>query len=206
MSESRRQRRTKADIDRAIDSAAEKLIGEKGFANVQLTDITREAEIEPLVFYNRYANLEEFFYEFVKKYDYWASEKIGAQTSLEPTAENLSMILDGLIDELTNDTIMREVLRWEISEGNTITERMAMLREMLNMQLVFKYKKLFREKKSPIDIAAFGALIIGGVYYLFLHRNRSSFCGLDFNDPADITRLRETIARLSEMVFKSLDT
>lgn len=79
-----------------------------------------------------------------------------------------------------------------------------MFREMLNMQLVLKYKKLFRENNSPVDIAAFAAIIISGIYYLFLHKDRSTFCGLDLNDPSDVQTLRQTIAQLTKMVFSSI--
>lgn len=203
MNDSRRKRRTKADIEKDINDAAVKLIAGKGFANVQLTEITREAEIDPPVFYNRYKNLEEFYSEFVKKYDYWLSDKVMKQdaASAEPSADECAAIMDGLIQELINDPIMLEILRWEVGEGNEVTERTAIFREMLNMQLVFKYKKLFRDTHNPIDIAAFAALMIGGIYYLFLHRDRSSFCGLDLNSPRDIELLRTTVSQLIRLVF-----
>lgn len=206
MSETRRPRRTKADIEKCINDAAVELITKKGFAEVQLTEITRKADIEPMVFYNRYHNMDEFYDEFVKKYDYWLTEVIkqqGADTS-NPTEENCAGIMDGLISELISDKIMLEILRWEIASGNSVTERTAMFREMLNMQLVFKYKKLFRDGNSTIDIAAFSAIIIGGIYYLFLHRDRSSFCGLDFNDAKDIETMRTTVSQLVNLVFSTL--
>lgn len=210
MAQQRRPRRTKEDIEKCINDAAVALISRKGFADVQLGEITREARIEPVVFYNRYKNLDAFYDEFVKRYDYWVTEGIKRQSESEadsvPTEEYCVGILDGLINELLDDKIMLEILRWEVGNGNPVTERTAMLREMLNMQLVFKFKKLFREGSSPIDIAALSALMIGGIYYLFLHRDRSTFCGLDLNDPADIERLRQTIANMVHLSFQTLDS
>lgn len=205
MKDTKRQRRSKSDIERDINTAAEKLIGEKGFANVQLTEITREAGIEPVVFYNRWKNLDEFYDEFIKKYDYWVSDMIARQTQTEPSEQNCADILDGLAAEMESDSIMREILRWEIAQGNTMTERTAMMREMLNMQLVLKYKRLFRQGDSDVDIDAFAALMIGGIYYLFLHRDRSTFCGLDLNDPKDIAKLRNAIRQLTSLVFATLN-
>lgn len=72
----RRQRRTKGDIEAAINQAAEKLICEKGFSNTLVTDIIREAGIEPTVFYKRYKNIDEFYAEFVKRHDFWFSDVI----------------------------------------------------------------------------------------------------------------------------------
>lgn len=206
MSENRRPRRTKADIEKCINDAAVELITTKGFANVQLTEITRKADIEPVVFYNRYQNLDEFYNEFVKKNDYWLTQAISEQRndSSNPSEENCYKILNDLISKLVSDKIMTEILRWEIAEGNPVTERTAMLREMLNMQLVFKYKQMFRDGKSPIDISAFAAIMIGGIYYLFLHRNRSFFCGMDLNDPKDVETLRNTVSQLVNLVFATV--
>lgn len=68
--QARRPRRSKADIENAIEKAAIAQIKKKGFARSQVTDIVKRAKIEPIVFYNRYKNLEEFYEGFVKRYDY----------------------------------------------------------------------------------------------------------------------------------------
>lgn len=206
MSETRRPRRTKADIEKRINDAAYDLITQRGFIDLQLTEITRKAEIEPVVFYNRYQNLEDFYGEFIKKYDYWLTETISQQGTEQndPSEENCEKILDGLITELLNDKIMLEVLRWEIAVDNPTTQRATLIREVQNMQLVQKYKKMFRDCESPINIAAFSSLIIGGIYYLILHRDRSSFCGLDYNDPKDLDILRTTVSQLVKLVFSTL--
>ena len=206
MAEKRRPRRTKADIENRINTAAYDLISQKGFSDVQLTEITRKADIEPVVFYNRYQNLEEFYGEFIKKYDYWLTEAVSQQGDEQnnPSEENCEKILNGLITELLNDKIMLEVLRWEVASDNPTTQRAALLRELQNMQLIQKYKKTFRDGESPINIAAFASLMIGGIYYLLLHRDRSSFCGLDYNDPKDLEILRSTVSQLVKLVFSTL--
>ena len=71
----RRPRRSKADIEAAIQRAAIAQIKKKGFSLALVTDIVKRAKIEPIVFYNRYKNLDEFYDKFVKKYDYWLSNK-----------------------------------------------------------------------------------------------------------------------------------
>lgn len=201
MTEKRRQRRTKADIERSIRQAGHELVNEKGFGSVLLTDITKRADIEPVVFYNRYANLEAFFTELIGQYDYWLQDSIKNEAAAQPSAKNCDHILNGLFSALCNDKTMLEILRWEVCTDNELSERTAMLREMQNMQLIKKYKKLFRDSGNPIDISAFAALMIGGIYYLMLHKDRSTFCGLDLNDPAARDTLRRTISQLTALVF-----
>lgn len=98
--QARRPRRSKADIENAIEKAAIAQIKKKGFARSQVTDIVKRAKIEPIVFYNRYKNLEEFYEGFVKRYDYWLSD-LGKgkrrQTADSGTnAETMRTLLDGL--------------------------------------------------------------------------------------------------------------
>ena len=69
----RKPRRTKATIEREVLNAASSLIEEVGFAKVTLTGIAKRAQIEPPVFYNRYANLEELL--FLQKLHYYPDRK-----------------------------------------------------------------------------------------------------------------------------------
>ena len=63
---------------------------------------------------------------------------------------------------LQDKSVMLELLRWEIAEGNETTVRTAMLREMHTLPLANSYEEKFKD----IDISAISALIIGGIYYL----------------------------------------
>lgn len=70
----RRKRRSAKDIKESIINAATHLIETEGFSNLTVTGIMRQAEIEPVQFYNRYDDLNKFIDEYVKKYDYWFSD------------------------------------------------------------------------------------------------------------------------------------
>jgi hypothetical protein len=57
----RKARRTKADIEKAINEAARSTIMEKGFAQTTILDIIKKAKIEPATFYKRYKKEEALF-------------------------------------------------------------------------------------------------------------------------------------------------
>ena len=50
----------------SIINAATHLIETEGFSNLTVTGIMRQAEIEPVQFYNRYDDLNKFIDEYVK--------------------------------------------------------------------------------------------------------------------------------------------
>lgn len=164
--QARRPRRSKADIENAIEKAAIAQIKKKGFARSQVTDIVKRAKIEPIVFYNRYKNLEEFYEGFVKRYDYWLSD-LGKgkrrQTADSGTnAETMRTLLDGLLD----NAIVAELLRWEIAEGCHITQRTAAIHEIDFTAYIDRQTVDISEEKRTEARAIF-ALAIAGLYYLY---------------------------------------
>lgn len=197
----RRPRRSKADIEEAINKAAIGQIKKKGFSLALVTDIVKRAKIEPIVFYNRYKNLDEFYDEFVKNYDYWLVDTIHDTPDQLSTEEGYSNILERIFNSLFKDEIMAELIRWEIAEGNHITERTARLRELHAIELNNNYLTQFRELNPDIDIPALSALIVGGIYYLILHRDRSAITGIDINTPEGKNRIVKAIRSFSALLF-----
>lgn len=193
----RRPRRSKADIEAAIQRAAIAQIKKKGFSLALVTDIVKRAKIEPIVFYNRYKNLDEFYDKFVKKYDYWLSNIVHGLADELDTTDGHADIMTQLLDNLLNDGIMTELLRWEVSEGTHITERTARLREMDVTDLIAKYSS---EKKQSIDLVAISALIVGGIYFMVLHKDRSTFAGIDLNSTEGQRRIEHAFRHIARMI------
>ncbi|WP_436418202.1 TetR/AcrR family transcriptional regulator [Petrimonas sulfuriphila] len=200
----KRKQRTKKDIDESINNAAIQLIEEKGFQNIAVTAIMQRAKIEPVVFYNRYDDLDNFMDEFVKKYDYWFSDIIKNIEIQENPREQYITIMHSLLDSLKENKVMQQLLRWELSTHNNTTKRTARLREFHTLPLVERYKKIFED--SSVEIDALSALIIGGIYYLVLHGDLSEFGGIDINSEEGTQRLRNAIEYLSSIFFSYLNS
>ena len=108
----KRYRRTNVDIQADIIKAAESLIKKKGFASMLVTELIKKARIEPLVFYNRYDNLSEFYDEFVKRYDYWFKDVLtGIQFPADSELGYISIFKD-VHKALQDKSVMLELLRW----------------------------------------------------------------------------------------------
>lgn len=197
---SRRPRRSKADIEAAIQRAAVAQIKKKGFSLALVTDIVKRAKIEPVVFYNRYKNLDEFYDKFVKQYDYWISTAIHKLSNSLDTPEGYAKALKELTSNLLNDTVMTELLRWEVSEGTHITERTARLREMDVNGIITKYDS----NSSETDIIAISALIVGGIFFMVLHKDRSTFAGIDINSPEGRERLDKAFRHIADRLFGTI--
>lgn len=193
----KRYRRKNVDIKADIAKAAESLIKKKGFASMLVTELIKKARIEPLVFYNRYDNLSDFYDEFVRQYDYWFKDILtGIEFPADSEAGYVSILKD-VQKALQDKSVMLELLRWEIAEGNETTVRTAMLREMHTMPLVDAYGAKFKN----IDVVALSALVIGGIYYLNLHRDRSKFSDIDLNTEQGQARIEKALGEFGHIIF-----
>lgn len=194
-----RIRRTKATIIEDIRKAAVESVLKRGFSGSLVSEIIKKAKIEPVVFYNRYQNLEEFFSEFVKGYDYWFSDVAKEANKQETPHDQFIALIEGLQECMIEKSVMQELIRWEIAEGNDITKRTSSIREMFTLPLAEKYDNLF--KNSGIDFVAIATIIISGLYYLYLHKDRSTFCNIDMNTEEGRNRVNQAIKFLSELLF-----
>lgn len=193
----KRYRRKNVDIKADIAKAAESLIKKKGFASMLVTELIKKARIEPLVFYNRYDNLSDFYDEFVRQYDYWFKDILtGIEFPADSEAGYVSILKD-VQKALHDKSVMLELLRWEIAEGNETTVRTAMLREMHTMPLVDAYGA----KIKNIDVVALSALVIGGIYYLNLHRDRSKFSDIDLSTEQGQARIEKALEEFGHIIF-----
>ncbi len=195
----KRFRRTKKSIEAGILRGAVEEVEAYGFSDSMVTGIMRRAQIEPPVFYNRYKDLGEFFGEFVKGYDYWFSDIAEAAAREETSRKQYKTLLGGLLHSLKDRSVMLELLRWEVAQNNKTTRRTATLREEFTQPLTEKYEKLFAD--TDIDIAALSSLLIGGIYYLSLHRDASNFCGIDMTSDEGVERIARALEKVSDILF-----
>ncbi|MDE6159258.1 MAG: TetR/AcrR family transcriptional regulator [Bacteroidaceae bacterium] len=200
----RRTRRTNEEIQNDIKEAAIECILESGFDHVMLKDILKKAHVEPVIFYNRYADLDDCLEELAKEGEYWMPEFALKACSIRSTKEQYDALLCGLLDALKDKSIMLELLRWEIAHENKTTIRTARSREIYTLPLTHNYAMQFAD--SDIDIVAFSALLIGGIYYLSLHRKMSNFSGIDMGQEEGIERVRKTLLKVSDIMFDRIET
>lgn len=195
----RRPRRTNKDLRNDILNAASEVIKKEGFAKSSLMRIVNLAKVESTVFHRHFGNWEEFMDIYTRKYDYWFSDVIDSIEKNQCTEKEFRSIMHVLFDDLNSNIIMQELLKWEICDENIITKRTAQMREFNTMPLVRRYQRVFAE--SDVKIGALSALLIGGVYYLILHKKLSSFSGIDVNNRDGQEEIHYAIDFFTDLIF-----
>lgn len=139
---------------------------------------------------------------YTRKYDYWFSDVIDSIEKNQCTEKEFRSIIHGLFDDLNSNIIMQELLKWEICDENTITKRTAQMREFNTMPLVRRFQRVFAE--SDVKIGSLSALLIGGVYYLILHKKRSPFSGIDVNNCDGQEEIHYAIDFFTDAIFNRI--
>jgi len=195
----KRYRRTKIAIDRDVLNAVNSLVEEVGFENITLTAIAQKAKIESTVFYRRYNSLEDLFDKYTEKYDFWfhnIAENIPKDRS---DKEIFTELIDSLIKALYKSKGMQQLLIWELSNDNKTTRKTARMREIINEPLIKMLEQRF--ENSGINIKVIAAILIAGIYYLILHRKRSTFCFVDYSTKNGKAQLQNTVKDIIALMY-----
>jgi len=196
----KRKRRTKAEIEDLFFESTKELVELIGFSNLTVTKIVQHANVESAVYYNRYTDLENFLDKFVREYDYWVSDKIIIDPKKKPL-DNYKKIAENLIDCFWENKIMQKLISWELNDLNYITLRTAKNRDA-NSQHLIKY---FSDKFKDLNINVITAILIGGIYYITMHKNIAAFNNIDFSTNEGFELLKKNILIIIDKVFGNIN-
>lgn len=200
----RSKRRTNVQLDSDVMHELEGLVCECGFGNVNLTSLMKRAGIEANVFYRRYGTMDQLYDTLAKEYDFWINDAIDISSlnTLGPK-KFFSVTFKKLYENLLSNNVMQKLLIWELTTDNSTTRRTSEIRDVMNLNLIAFYDKLFEPAK--VNIKGISAMLIAGLYYLILHRERAGICSIDFNTPDGEKSLYEAIDQLTDMIFWKLE-
>lgn len=73
------------------------------------------------------------------------------------------------------------------------------LRKRLNLGLMAYYVGQFDMAK--FDIACTTSILISAIYYLILHKDISTFCGIDYSTESGDERIKKTLKDIGHLIF-----
>ena len=177
-----RNRRTNEQIDKEVISELEKLVAEYGFGNVNLSALMKAANIEANVFYRRYGSMDNLYDRLAKQYDFWINDAIDVSSlNILGPKKFFAETFKTLYRNLSDNTVMQKLL----------------------LYLIAFYDNLF--KPAKINIKAIMANLIGGIYYLILHRRCAKTCTIDFSTQEGEKVFFEWIDFLTDAIFDKLE-
>lgn len=199
--------RDKEQTKARILAAVGKLLAESGFKQLGVNAIAREAGVDKVLIYRYFENLPTLLQTFGKEGNYWLSveELVGDESTTEAESldEWMHLLLVRFLRDLQQRSITQEILRWELLEGNELTQELAQVRDLMAIESL----KFLNQKCSfppDKDIPAMSAVLIAGIVYLVLRTKVSpTFLGIDFSSPAGWQRIEAAISSLVQAAIQN---
>ncbi|WP_250126600.1 TetR/AcrR family transcriptional regulator [Chroococcidiopsis sp. CCMEE 29] len=199
--------RDKEETKARILAAVGKLLAESGFRQLGVNAIAREAGVDKVLIYRYFENLPTLLQTFGQEGNYWLTveELVGDESTIQAESldEWMNVLLVRFLRDLQQRTITQEILRWELLEGNELTQELAQVRDRLGIESL----KFLNQKFSfppDKDIPAMSAVLIAGIVYLVLRTKVSpTFLGIDFISSSGWQRIEAAISSLVQPVVQS---
>lgn len=198
----RRPRRTHKELTEVLFDAVANMLNDQKFRTIGINDLTEFANIDKNFIYKHYGDIDNFMHEYIRRNDYWGKTVLAPETYSQMSfKEMFSMLLQGLYASFYDSIDFQNIIRWEVASSNEYIKENARSREKEAAPLI-EYANIVWQQHPEKDIPCLFALLSAGIYYLILHKNISTFVGIDFNDKSQSDRLIGVIALITEYFFE----
>lgn len=167
----------------------------KGYSGLNASKIASTAGVSKTLIYRYFGNVQELFKAYLTQKDFWIAahqdnlEDILAAYKHDSGQGLIKLLLENQMSYFFNNREMQQMIRWQISESNSISRAIADARERMGEEVLEMSDPYFKD--SGVNLRAITALLVSGIYLLVLNAkvNGSSFCGIDINKQEDMDEI-----------------
>ena len=188
-------------------AAVGKVIQKKGYPGLTAPNIATAAGVDKKLVWTYFGGVNKLIEEYIHQKDFWRlAEKGDVEALLKDPNQighnEIGDLLESQFEVLLKDKALQKIIHWELGENSKFLRSLADERERVGEQLFSLIMSDF--EKSPVDLRARLALILGGIYYLSLHSksNGSLVCGIDVNENSGKQRIENAIR---EIIFEAYE-
>lgn len=196
-----------ATKQRLIDAVG-KILAERGFHNLGVNAIAKEAGVDKVLIYRYFDSLEGLLQTFLAQKDYFSNLQnfFGANLAFSEKVETIELskrIFIGQLRQVLHNKELQEVLLWELNQKNALTDLLAETRETQGRAVLQKMEEFVNF--DTVDFPAIGNLIIGGIYYLVLRsRSVDTYSGINLTTDEGWQRIEKAIVYLLNLVARDI--
>jgi AcrR family transcriptional regulator len=176
-----------------------------GFTKLGINLVADEAKVDKNVIYRNFKDFDKLLEAYVEKQDFWfmALKEHGSEKIEDLRAFMKYMLADQF--KLTfSDKEFQQLLLWELAGQDKITSRFAKKREILAKGILDQYRSLLDDYGVKFNFIT--AILVSSIYYLILHREKSTFCETDLTRKNGREEFIEAIAWLTDLIFDKIET
>lgn len=201
MSKVRRSRRSSVELEADVLNALEELLQTHNIGDITLLELTEKADITLNVFYRHFSSIDDVVKKLARNKDFWFERVVSLSSATNTKDEHFYFfVLLSLYRSLKENVVMQRLLLWELTSEKAYAKENAMMRETLNLGLMGCYLDSF--ERENLDISCATSFLISALYYLVLHKDVSTFCGIDFASEEGDKRVVATLKKMVHLIFK----
>ncbi len=198
----RRPRRTNQELNEALFSALSDMLYKQKFRDIGINELSTFAKVEKNFIYNHFGDMDGLLREYVKRNDYWGKVLDKEAFSQFAPEQMFNILLAGQLDAFSKYKDFQNIIRWEIASSNDYVSENAKQRELDGEDLIKHFEEAYKNNPNK-DVQCLFALFSAGIYYLILHKDISTFAGIDFSDENALNRMMEVIKKVGDLYLNN---
>lgn len=174
----------KEQTKRKLIDAVGQIIKTKGFKDVRISNVAREAGVDRKLVYRYFGNLDNLTEAYITENDYWMLFSEHLKLLLKDARpDNSQLIITDILQELfrffSKEQEMQNLILMELSGTSRILQSIHNARESIGQDFLEMTDPYF--ENSPVNFRAVAALLVGGIYYIVLHTRNNGHQFADIN-------------------------
>lgn len=179
--------------------ALENIIKEDGFEKVGVNLISARAGVSKVLIYRYFGSLENMIIDYLSEKDFW----INVNTDF-PDRENLKEFIKKIfrdqISQLRNNEVIKKLQRWELTQSNSIVEKLRLKQEAKGISLITIVSQIARHPQE--EVAAIATILSASITYLvILSDNCPQYNGIDIQSNKGWEQLAKGIDYLIDIWY-----
>lgn len=205
MNVEKRRRRNTIAVKMELIDAVGSVLKKHGFSKLGINLVAEEAKVDKNVIYRNFEDFDKLLEAYVEKQDFWfmALKEHGSEVIRDKRAFMKYMLADQF-RVLYSNKELQQLLLWELGDQDDFTTNVAIKREILAKGIFDQYRSLLDDYGVKFNFIV--AIMISSIYYLILHREKSTFCETDLTMKNEREEFIEAIEWLTDLIFDKIET
>jgi AcrR family transcriptional regulator len=187
--------RSRLNTEQRILDAVGMLLLEQGYPAVGINAIARQAGCDKVLIYRYFGGFDELLLAFAETTPlWWEVDEIITESAAECAAislpDYLQILLDRYVAALESRPLALEIMAWEMSAQNNLTNALARTRSERGMALVKRIREYYQ--RPNVDIGGVLGVFGAAISYLVIRTRKQS----QQYKTEEWWRLQQTIGKL----------
>lgn len=190
--------KARMDLLNAVGLALQK----HGFAKLGINTVAAEAKMDKTAIYRYYSNFEDLLRAYIDQQEFWLkSLKEYGNREIDDMNKLAKIFIREQVEDLMASEEFRQLILWELADKEGIATPITVKREMYSKNILEQSKAIL--DNCGINFNFILSIILGGLYYVTIHKDKYPFCEVDLTQKKHKDELIRTLDWLIDLLFET---